>query len=122
MVVIGQGHACRTDFLQRLACQFDKGAARFDRRAVFIGHAADSDHGAAVDLMFGNQFVGKSIFKGDQYVGISVLKGVGSSQGNDNAVDAISGGTITSRAVQSMIIDNLKFYLPYILKQQTAAQ
>ena len=91
--------------------------------AVFAHKGETPGLGAEIATpAFGNQFVGKSIFKGDQYVGISVLKGVGSSQGNDNAVDAISGGTITSRAVQSMIIDNLKFYLPYILKQQTAAQ
>lgn len=67
---------------------------------------------------FEGQFIGKSIFDNDKYVGIFVLKGVGSSKGNNNAVDAISGGTITSRAVQTMIIDNLSFYQPFILKHK----
>ena len=90
--------------------------------AVFAHKSETPGLGAEIATpAFGNQFIGKSIFKDGQYVGIYVLKGAGSSQGNDNAVDAISGGTITSRAVQAMIIDNLKFYLPYILKQQAAA-
>lgn len=70
---------------------------------------------------FENQFIGKSIFAATDFVGISVTKGVGSSNGNDHAVDAISGGTITSRAVQSMIIDCLKAYEPYILKTKAMA-
>ncbi len=67
---------------------------------------------------FTDQFVGKRLFEGPQLVGISVLKGAGSSQGNDHAVDAISGGTITSRAVETMITATLAQYLPYIEKQR----
>ena len=45
------------------------------------------------------------------FVGVSVLKS--GSQGNDNAVDAISGATITSRGVEDMIKERLAHYLPY---------
>lgn len=68
---------------------------------------------------FQGQFVNKTIFDNSNFVGIQVLKGAGSSKGNDHAVDAISGGTITSRAVQAMILDCLKIYEPFILNQQS---
>lgn len=67
---------------------------------------------------FEDQFIGKTIFNADDMVAISVLKGVGSSAGNNNAVDAISGGTITSRGVESMIKDCLADYTAYIKKQR----
>lgn len=67
---------------------------------------------------FSDQFKGKSIFNGNDLVGISVLKGAGSSAANQNAVDAISGGTITSRGVQEMIINNLNGYAGFIEKNK----
>ena len=70
---------------------------------------------------FQAQFKGKSIFQNDQLVGIYVLKGAGASAGNANAVDAISGGTITSRGVENMIVSNLKDYAAFIEKQRAAA-
>ncbi|MCC8019310.1 MAG: NADH:ubiquinone reductase (Na(+)-transporting) subunit C [Rikenellaceae bacterium] len=68
---------------------------------------------------FQNMFKGKSIFDGDRLVGITVLKGAGASASNPNAVDAISGGTITSRGVENMIKDNLSDYAEYIVRQAT---
>ncbi|MCC8036509.1 MAG: FMN-binding protein, partial [Rikenellaceae bacterium] len=69
---------------------------------------------------FQYQFKGKSIFDGDRLVGISVLKGEGASTGNPNAVDAVSGGTITSRdGVEKMIKSNLSDYSAYIIRQST---
>ncbi len=65
---------------------------------------------------FQKQFIGKSLFDGASFVGISVTKGVGSSSGNPHAVDAVSGGTITSRGVQSMIKDCLGDYEPFLVK------
>lgn len=70
---------------------------------------------------FQDQFKGKSIFKGNELVGISVLKGAGVSSGNPNAVDAVSGGTITSRGVQDMIMNNLKGYAGFIEKNKAGA-
>ncbi|MDR2890491.1 MAG: NADH:ubiquinone reductase (Na(+)-transporting) subunit C [Alistipes sp.] len=69
---------------------------------------------------FAGQFVGKKLFEGDAFVGITVLKGAGASAGNDHAVDAISGGTITSRAVETMIRETIALYLPYIERQKAA--
>lgn len=69
--------------------------------------------------VFQNQFDGKTIFEGTNLVGISVLKGAGSSKGNKHAVDAVSGGTITSQGVENMIKDNLKSYAAYISKMKS---
>lgn len=57
--------------------------------------------------IFEDKFINKKLFNGDDYKGISVLKGEGASSGNDNAVDAISGGTITSVAVEEMLTECL---------------
>lgn len=51
------------------------------------------------------------------FVGITVMKG--GSAGNDNAVDAISGATITSRGVESMIKERLDHYLAYFKKEHS---
>ena len=71
---------------------------------------------------FADQFAGKHIFNDGQMVSIAVLKGAGASAGDINAVDAVSGGTITSRGVESMLKECLSDYLPYIEKQKAAAQ
>jgi Na+-transporting NADH:ubiquinone oxidoreductase subunit C len=67
---------------------------------------------------FEGQFAGKTIFEGSELVSITVLKGAGASRGNDHAVDAISGGTITSRAVENMIRATLTEYKSYIENQR----
>lgn len=66
-------------------------------------------------LQFQDQFKQKTLFEGDEFVSVQVMKG-GAPQGDPHAVDAISGGTITSVAVQQMIHDRMKAYLPYIHK------
>jgi Na+-transporting NADH:ubiquinone oxidoreductase subunit C len=67
---------------------------------------------------FEDQFIGKKLFEGANLVSITVLKGAGASRGNDHAVDAISGGTITSRAVENMIRNTLAKYKSYIENQR----
>lgn len=69
---------------------------------------------------FQNQFKGKTLFEGDRFVGISVLKGAGSSEGNNHAVDAISGGTITSVAVERMIREGVRDYEAFFALQRNA--
>lgn len=64
-------------------------------------------------LEFQKQFKQKTIFEGDQFVSIKIVKG-GAPKGDVHAVDAISGGTITSVGVQKMIDDRMRAYLPYI--------
>lgn len=84
---------------------------------VVFGHQSETPGlGAEIATpIFQDQFAGKHLFKDHLFVGISVLKGVGSSKGNDNAVDAISGGTITSVAVQDMLQESLgECYRAYI--------
>ncbi len=67
---------------------------------------------------FEDQFKGKEIFKEGEMVSIAVLKGAGASAGNNNAVDAVSGGTITSRGVQTMLKTCFSGYAAYIEKQR----
>lgn len=81
----------------------------FDHKGETPGLGAE-----IVGEKFTGQFVGKRLFEGADFVGVSVLKGAGASSGNDHAVDAISGGTITSRAVETMIRGTLEKYRPYI--------
>lgn len=64
---------------------------------------------------FNQQFRNKQIFSGNTLVGIRVIKG-GNASGS-NEVDAISGGTITSQGVQSMLKNYLTYYEPF-LKQR----
>lgn len=66
---------------------------------------------------FEGQFRGKTIFRDGKLVSIAVAKGKGAAGADArHTVDAISGGTITSRGVESMLRDNLFGYLPYIEK------
>ena len=61
------------------------------------------------------EFRNKQIFSGNQLVGILVVKGGNASGANE--VDAISGGTITSKGVETMIKNYLTYYEPF-LKQK----
>ena len=66
---------------------------------------------------FSNQFIGKEIFAGNLFASIAVVKG-GAETGNPHEVDAISGGTITSQALESTLKNWLQYYLPYIESQK----
>ncbi len=84
---------------------------------TFFDHASETPGlGAEITTpKFNEQFRNKKIFSGTQLVGIEVVKG-GSTPGS-NQVDAISGGTITSKGVESMIKNYLTYYEPF-LKQR----
>jgi Na+-transporting NADH:ubiquinone oxidoreductase subunit C len=65
---------------------------------------------------FMKPFEGKQIFTEDgKLVSISIVKG-GAKAGDIHGVDAISGGTITSKGVEKMIRDNLTNYEAYFKK------
>lgn len=66
---------------------------------------------------FESQFIGKKLFDNDNFISVQVLKG-GASQGDMHGVDAISGGTITSKGLQKMIYDCLLKYNGYLLKNR----
>ena len=75
--------------------------------------------GAEISLpVFGEQFVNKTILEGGKFVSVALTKGAGSSAGNPHAVDAISGGTLTSNGVSDMIRDCLKQYVPFFDKKR----
>jgi NADH:ubiquinone oxidoreductase, Na(+)-translocating, C subunit len=70
---------------------------------------------------FQKQFNGKSFMKDGKFVSIKVQKGgvMSLPEGERGyAVDAISGGTITSRGVDAMISEILQSYLPYFKNHQ----
>jgi Na+-transporting NADH:ubiquinone oxidoreductase subunit C len=66
---------------------------------------------------FQQQFEGKTIFEGAVFTSVKVDKRMGKD--NPHAVDAISGGTITSKGVSAMLNDCLTFYVPYFNKLKT---
>ncbi len=65
---------------------------------------------------FQKQFVGKKIFDDNgNFVSIAVVKG-GAPDNDPHAVDAISGGTLTSKGLQAMLHDFLAGYVNFIKK------
>ncbi len=66
---------------------------------------------------FESQFHGKKLFENGNFVSIKVIKG-GASDNDMHGVDAISGGTITSKGLEKMIYDCLAKYNDYLLKNQ----
>lgn len=68
---------------------------------------------------FSGQFEGKTIYEGGNMVSVSVVKG-GAPEGDSHGVDAISGGTITSRSLEKAIRQWFEYYKPYFEKQKAA--
>lgn len=63
---------------------------------------------------FSNQFDGKQIVKNGEFLPVSVVKKGQVPQGNEDYVDGISGGTITSKGVGAMLNDCLLPYKAYL--------
>lgn len=90
--------------------------------AVFDHKSETPGLGAEISLPnFSNQFVGKKLFENGTFESIALTKGVGSSLENPYAVDAISGGTLTSNGVSAMLKNCLGDYVPFFEKVQAAA-
>ena len=66
---------------------------------------------------FESQFHGKKLFDNDNFISVQVLKG-GAPENDIHGVDAISGGTITSKGLQKMLFDCLQKYNGYLLKNR----
>lgn len=62
---------------------------------------------------FEAMFKNKSLFDGEEFKGILVQKG-GADPDDMGAVDAISGGTITSKALEQMIFDCMVHYVDFL--------
>ena len=84
--------------------------------AVFDHKGETPGLGAEINQSFFQEpFIGKTIFDGETFKSIRVVKG-GAPEGDNYAVDGISGGTITSDGVTDMLLERLNMYLPYIKK------
>jgi Na+-transporting NADH:ubiquinone oxidoreductase subunit C len=66
---------------------------------------------------FESMFPGKKLYEGDKFISIGVLKG-GAKKDDLHSVDAISGGTITSKGLQKMLLDCISKYNGYLLKNR----
>jgi len=66
---------------------------------------------------FEGQFRGKKLFENGSFTSIKVLKG-GAGENDPHGVDAISGGTITSKGLEKMIFDCLDKYNSYFQKNK----
>jgi Na+-transporting NADH:ubiquinone oxidoreductase subunit C len=64
---------------------------------------------------FENQFKGKKIFEAGAFVSVKVLKS-NEKRIENHSVDAISGGTITSKGLERMLFDCIKKYEDYLKK------
>ncbi|HUX57447.1 MAG TPA: NADH:ubiquinone reductase (Na(+)-transporting) subunit C [Bacteroidales bacterium] len=66
---------------------------------------------------FESMFPGKKLYDGDKFVSIGVIKG-GAKPGDTHDVDAISGGTITSKGLEKMLLDCIVKYNDYLIKNR----
>ncbi|MDR2937614.1 MAG: NADH:ubiquinone reductase (Na(+)-transporting) subunit C [Prevotellaceae bacterium] len=66
---------------------------------------------------FQEQFAGKQIFEGTTFTSILVAKG-GGTQGKPHEVDAISGGTITSKGLEEMLSNSLSAYQNFFKEEK----
>jgi Na+-transporting NADH:ubiquinone oxidoreductase subunit C len=66
---------------------------------------------------FESMFRGKKLYEADKFVSIGVIKG-GAKKDDPHNVDAISGGTITSKGLQKMLLDCIGKYNGYLLKNR----
>ena len=82
--------------------------------AVFDHKSETPGLGAEINTeWFQEPFVGKTIFdKNGEFISVEVVKG-GADPSSDHQVDAISGGTITSKALEEMMIDCLGGYVAH---------
>jgi Na+-transporting NADH:ubiquinone oxidoreductase subunit C len=66
---------------------------------------------------FEGMFPGKKIYEDSKFVSINVVKG-GARDDDPHAVDAISGGTITSKGLQRMLFEGLSKYGEFLTKNK----
>lgn len=63
---------------------------------------------------FSSQFQGKKLFKNDVFLPVAVVKAGQKPAGDEDYVDGISGGTITSKGVGAMIDNCLSPYAAFL--------
>jgi len=88
--------------------------AVFDHKGETPGLGAEINTG-----WFQEPFTGKTIFdENGKFVSVEVMKG-GADPSSDHQVDAISGGTITSKALEEMMIDCMTGYVAHFKELTT---
>ncbi|MFV0590273.1 MAG: NADH:ubiquinone reductase (Na(+)-transporting) subunit C [Draconibacterium sp.] len=88
--------------------------ANFDHQGETPGLGAEIATSA-----FEKQFIGKKLFDDkDQLVSIIVAK-VGQEAPADHKVDGISGGTITSKGLEKMLLDDFTRYEEFLKKKKS---
>jgi len=86
--------------------------ATFDHKSETPGLGAEINTTA-----FENMFKDKKLFDNESFTSIKVIKG-GARPDDIHGVDAISGGTITSKGLEKMLYDCISKYNGYLLKNR----
>jgi Na+-transporting NADH:ubiquinone oxidoreductase subunit C len=74
--------------------------------------------GAEINTIeFEGMFRGKKLFDDDKFISVQVIKG-GAKSGDPHGVDAISGGTITSKGLEKMLVDCISKYENFLVKNR----
>lgn len=66
---------------------------------------------------FESMFFDKKFYENDKYVSIKVIKG-GAKPDDPHGVDAVSGGTITSKGLEKMLYDGMEKYNDFLKKNK----
>lgn len=83
---------------------------------AFFDHASETP-GLGAEIAkpeFQNQFDGKLMMKNGEFLPVTVVKKGQKPEGDEDYVDGISGGTITSKGVGAMLDDCLRPYKTYL--------
>ncbi len=68
---------------------------------------------------FSDQFENKQLFKNDRFMPVTVVKAGQKPQGDEDYVDGVSGGTITSKGVGAMLDNCISPYRAYLTNLRT---
>lgn len=101
-------------------------AIESDGSAIYgaeFGHAGETPGlGAEIDTApFRNQFREKNLFRNDEFTSVAVVK-PGQTNSRRDYVDGISGGTITSKGVDNMLLNSVGRYKNFLMNLHTANQ
>ncbi|MFA6702014.1 MAG: NADH:ubiquinone reductase (Na(+)-transporting) subunit C [Dysgonamonadaceae bacterium] len=85
-----------------------------------FGHASETPGLGAeiVEYAFRAQFEGKHLFKNGEFTSIAVVK-KGTTDSKRDYVDGISGGTITSKGVNNMLLESVGLYQNFLKNLST---
>jgi Na+-transporting NADH:ubiquinone oxidoreductase subunit C len=88
--------------------------AEFDHQGETPGLGAE-----IVTSSFKKQFIGKELIKEGTFKSVAVVK-PGQTTSNRDYVDGISGGTITSKGVDAMLLTSVGDYMDFLMNLNTA--